>query len=424
MKPRMVHIGHDEWRMPWGICPLCRDKDPRELYAQDLNKIHDYLSRRGIKMAIWGDHLIEPLRGERLKKVSNPQGESYEMPGGLSAAQVKKLIPKDILVFNWFWDDTQEGEGEADDTMLSEWGFQQAYGNMQPDIQNYERRTALRGVIGGAPSSWAATNEFNFSKDLMFDFLGCAQLLWSGRPQPLDRLSRTIQNLLPGVRRNLSARGFPSDYDPVVPVDIEAALNAAAAPGVKLEGLRSGQVTAGRKIFELRRHDGQTVVAAESRGSPPSAISIDNDVSSIVFLHASAAPARNVPAYEATWNYADTAALLGWYEVTYQDGFVTTVPLRYGVNILEAGWGRNHSPSHLAYEAEPVDCGDQVTFFAYEWVNPRPGIEVRKVSLWSSERLKNASAPTAPQNTVLLAGVSIVKSRPAPEPKPLRPRDR
>ncbi|MGA3164477.1 MAG: beta-N-acetylhexosaminidase [Terriglobia bacterium] len=427
MKPRLVHVGHDEWRMPWGICPLCRGKDPRELYAQDLNKIHDHLTRQGIKMAIWGDHLIEPLRGMRLRKEPNPEGQPYETPGALSPDQVRKLIPKDILVFNWFWDDSQEGEGEADDAALAEWGFQQAYGNMQPNIPNYSRRAALRGVMGGAPSSWAATNEFNFGKDLMFDFLGCAQLLWSGRAAPLNELSETIQSLLPGVRRNLSSQPFPSDYDPVVPVNIDESLSAASLPGLSLDALKAGQVVAGRMLFKMGRREGKRALAVTTGGSASTAIPIGEDASSIIFLHAAAKPARNIPAYEGTWDYADTADLLGWYEVTYEDGFVATVPLRYGVNILEAGWGKSHVPSHLAYEAELIDCGEpgreRLTFSAYEWINPRPGVRVKEVRLKGSVGFRGVFGQAAPENTVLLAGVSVVKKRNPPEPKPLRAHD-
>jgi hypothetical protein len=146
-------------------------------------------------------------------------------------------------------------------------------------------------------------------------------------------------------------------------------------------------------------------------------------VSSILFLHALAKPARDVLAYEATWNYADTAELVGWYEVTYEDGFVQSVPLLYGVNILESSWGKSHTPSHLAYDAELVDCGEsnepRITFFSYEWINPRPGVRVKEVRLKAPAAKKSAMASTAP-NTILLAGLSIVKKRTPPEPKPLR----
>jgi hypothetical protein len=110
--------------------------------------------------------------------------------------------------------------------------------------------------------------------------------------------------------------------------------------------------------------------------------------------------------------------------VTYDDGFVENVPLRYGVNILEAGWGKSHDPSHLGYEAELVDCGDsggeRLTFFAYEWINPRRGIRVKEVRLKASKGFRNVDGRRARENTLLLAAVSVVKKRTPPWPKPLR----
>ena len=142
----------------------------------------------------------------------NPKGTPYVMPGALSPEQVKALIPKDILMFNWFWDTRREeglesGLGERNEAMLSEWGFQQVFGNFRPDFQDFDRRAARRGILGGAPSSWAATNELNFGKDLMWEFLGCANLLWSTDRPDLATLSTRIQALLPGIRRKLARGG-------------------------------------------------------------------------------------------------------------------------------------------------------------------------------------------------------------------------
>jgi hypothetical protein len=141
-----------------------------------------------------------------------------------------------------------------------------------------------------------------------------------------------------------------------------------------------------------------------------------------VFLHASAKPADNLPAYDATWNYADTAGLLGEYEVLYDDGFMEAIPVRYGVNVLEAGWGTSHAARNLAYEADLVDCGkpggERVTFFAYEWLNPRFGTPVKEVRLRGTEGFRNARGRLAANNSILLAGLSVVKRRIPPEPKP------
>ena len=44
--------------------------------------------------------------------------------------------------------------------------------------------------------------------------------------------------------------------------------------------------------------------------------------------------------YRYIHNFPDTADLLGWYEVVYEDGFVETVPVRFGWNILPLTWGK------------------------------------------------------------------------------------
>ena len=368
MHPKIVHVGHDEWRIPLGVCKRCKGKDPRELYAADVNRIYAYLHAKGIGMAIYGDHLIEAVRGKGTEHVDNPGGTPYDQPGALSPDQVKRLIPKDILIFNWFWDNPtdenpEHGLGEKNEIALSEWGFRQVFSNFEPTIADYGRRAARRGILGGVPSAWEATNELNFGKDLMFTFLGCANLLWSTDWPDMSRLALIIQERLPGIRNSLSAVPLPSRDCPASPVRVEA-------------------------------------------GKP---VHIGEDVSSLIFLHACRQRAANQAAYTAPWNFADTAELLGWYDVVYSDGFIESIPLRYGVNILEEGWLESAAPKSLAYEAELEPRGGK-SYFAFEWINPRFGKAIREV------RLRSASGA----NPVTLAGVSIVPKRIPPEPKPLR----
>jgi hypothetical protein len=371
MKPAMVHVGHDEWRMPLGVCPRCKGKDPTELFAADLNRIYAHLRSKGVGTAIWGDHLIEPLRGKKVKHVPNPEGTPYDMPGALAPEQVKNLIPKDILIFNWFWDsprnsDGEQGLGEQNEVALSDWGFRQVFGNFEPHIADFDRRAGRRGVIGGAPSSWAATNEMNFGKDLMFDFLGCANLLWSLDRPDMKSLALIVQELLPGIQSRLSAFPLPSRDCPALLKEVD--------PGTA------------------------------------NTVRIGEDVSSIIFVHACRSRAHNAAAYTGTWNFADTADLVGWYEVAYEDGFVETVPLRYGVNILEEGWLDSPAPKDAAYEAVLKPGRSGKAAFAFEWINPRFGKVIREV------HLRSVSA----SNPVTLEKLSIVRKRVAPEPKPLR----
>lgn len=442
MRPKMVHIGHDEWRMPTGVCLRCKGKDISKLFIQDVNKIYNHLKEKGIKVAMWGDHLLESVRGKGLRERVSPTGYAYKMPGALSFNQVREQIPKDILILNWTWNEergTRKGEREENEIQLENWGFKQIYGNLSPLIQNqnYVHRSARPSVIGGASSSWAATNEFNFGKDLLHDFLGCANLFWSKHWPERGELSKIVQDLMPQVRQNLKGRIEPSDEkDPVVPIDIAPYFNVTSKEkilGADLSNLKFGRISIGRKIFKLadpaHYSDKCALAVANKQDTLPhktGGIKIGEDVSSIIFLHACAKPAVNDKAFRIIYNFPDTADLLGYYEVVYEDNLVNIIPLRYGVNILEwnvinspkmgkYSYGVNGTAYKYCYEADAVICSKEqenpVIFFAYEWINPRFGKRIKEVHLVSSKGFKNTKGEIIPNNAVILIALSVVKKR-------------
>jgi len=434
MKPRMVHAGHDEWFAPYGLGECCKDKDPGEVYGRDLAKIHDYLAKKGIKMAIWGDYLLEGVRGKGLRKRTASDGFSYYAPGAMSPEQVKKLVPKDILIFNWFW--SKEEKGEAREAELDSFGFHQVYGNMEPDIRNYAERSRRATIIGGAPSSWTATTEFNMGKDLLYSILGCSSLLWSKRVLERAELSALTQARMPEIRRRLSGVTPPSETgDQVVPLDISAAFNMPQRESrfdIDLSGIKKGRVTAGTRIFELDGADssgGKAAAIVGNEGGEPNplprelaGIKVGVDATSLVILHACAKAATNKEAYRLIWDFDDSADLLGWYEVVYEDGFLEVIPIRYGVNILEWNWGKQQPAGKYCYGADLVGCGTEgehpITFFAFEWTSPRLGKIIQEIRLKGSVRFQgavpgfeNSFGEVIPSNAVILKALSYVARR-------------
>lgn len=458
MKPRVVHIGHDEWRMPTGLDPRCKDQDIRDLFVQDIVKIHAHLARKGVATALWGDHFLENLRGKHLKRQKSRSGYVYDMPGALTPEQVRQSIPKDILVLNWFWNDkhaqkSEEGTpsaGEYNDEQLSKWGFRQVWGNLNPELswQNFARRSTRTGVLGGASSSWAATTEFNFGKDLLWVFLGTQNMLWSRHWPERTALLEMVQSLIPSVRRRLGGVVPPSDDgDPVAAIELRTQQTAklpAVAKELAPSALGRGTVTVGRARFELTEPAAAggryaVVVSNHGTGEPefPIAsepITIGEDVSSLLFLHALARPSGSQIAYRLIHNFADAADLLGWYEVTYEDGFSINVPVRYGVNILEWNWPTQPEADRICYTADPVQLGaggdgQRVTFFAFEWTNPRLGKAIRQIRLHGSQQFRNskpfpadpAQAAPIPTNAIMLRALSVVQKRAVPGPAQARP---
>lgn len=439
IKPKMVHIGHDEWwGAPIGACPLCRNKDYSELYAGDVKKLHDYFAKRGIKIAMWGDFLLESVRGNGPQEKVSSTGIKYLSPGGLKPDVVRDIIPKDILIFNWFWiDENKEME-------LYKFGFKQLYGNFTPNISNWEERTKKIHLAGGAPSSWASTNEYNFGKDLMLDFLGCSNLLWSTHTiKPLD-LESIVWYLIPSIRRSLHAQKVPSEDENVVePVDLSSNFNLSKSTkvfNIDISAIASGKIKSGFKLFNLGRSlASNCVIGVGSVGkdlnplpNKIAGIKIEEDVSSLIFLHASALPAGNQKAYFDIPDNFDSPDMLGWYEIIYEDGFKVTVPIQYGVNILEWNPGGNKGLDTLegetgapqkayCYEADPVNCSSDTTnikFFAFEWVNMRFGKKVMEVNLYGSNNFKalqqnygQVTTTLMDSNAILLAAISKVKKQ-------------
>ena len=413
IRPSMIHVGHDEWRMEKDLCNLCRGKDYGALFANDLKKIHHYLAAKGIKTAIWGDHLLESVTEKDHQTWKTSTGYQYKIPGALRPEQVFQSIPKDILIFNWFWSDLNN------DKQVSAFGLQQVYGNLRADINHWEERKKIKGVLGGAPSSWAATTEYNIGKDQIHDFLGAANLLWSKHHLPVDQLAFATEPLLGGIHKNLSGVILPSENGVTVkPVDLSASLNASAGvfPGFNPSYLKTAELTTGNKVFRLNDSgDKRLLVVGQGEVRSANVVQLDKDVSSLIFLHACAEEANNDKAYATIYNFEDTAEPLGWYEIIYEDGMIETVPIRYGVNILDWRWRQRiinkqkdkgkYNQNQYAYRASAVDCsrdqGNPVTFFSFEWQNPRLGKKIKEVNL------KSLTHKNGKKNGILLLALSI-----------------
>jgi hypothetical protein len=436
MQPRRIHIGHDEWWMPMDVCDRCRGKDHADLFVQDVLKIYHHLAARGVKTAMWGDHLMESVRGKRIREQKRNDGSTYRVPHAVSPEMVKAFIPKDILILNWSWWKVEGAEQE-----ISDLGFQQIYGNLIPAITDWDTRIHGVNAIGGAVSSWEAATELNFGKDLMFFFLSCENLLWSPHTLTREKQTEWVLKLMPDVRRRLSGRKMPSDLgDPIMPINLTGAYNLSLDDpqlSVPFDKTITGEVRVGKKVFTLPNQSGKNAVVVgmesqENNPLPPAneGIAVGEDVSSLIFLHAAARPASNEKAYFFLHNFQETADLLGWYEIVYEDGFIETVPVRYGVNIMTwdirhgkemPGYtGRQvHPQNQYAYEADAVKIaadadGSPVWFFAWEWKNPRFGKKIREIKLKGTQQFRGVrgkSMEPVDNNAIILLAVSAVQVR-------------
>jgi hypothetical protein len=429
LKPKMIHAGHDELFAPIGLCPLCGNKDIGERFGEDVRKIHDHLAAKGIQLAVWGDMLLQGVRGVGLQENHTADGWKYNAPGGMTREQVERLVPRDTLIFNWFWD---EKNALDDEIQLDRMGFKQIYGNFTADIRDYDSRSKRSTIIGGAPSAWFATNENGFGKELMAEFIGCSNILWNGKVVNGRELSGVVQSMLPEIRARLRGNLLPSQTETsFAAANIQSSFNLGPTEpklGVDLSGMNTGSVSFGKISFDLSESGANKAVlvaadGTERSGLPQEAdIPMGEDATSLIFLHAAARPATNKESFRLIYDPEDTADMLGWYEVVYADGFVATIPIRYGVNITEWNWEKRDSSHDYAYGADAVSLGgsetNPITFFAFEWVNPRLGKVIKEVRLKGTTGFRggdsgwiNDFGPVIPNNGVILKAISSTKKR-------------
>ena len=187
-KPKVLHIGHDEYYV-YGICDQCKKKSAAQIYADDIQKIYDYLSARGIRTMLWAEKLLnsfhngnpaEPIGGARytngyegsgkfvtfrgkkleIQKISRiPELEIPLLPEGSVYQTVEEpypaiaMIPKDIIAMNWYF-----CYYEQSDMDYHSHGIPMVYGNFSGiGFKNFVGKVAA-GAKGFAVSSWGASD--------------------------------------------------------------------------------------------------------------------------------------------------------------------------------------------------------------------------------------------------------------------------
>jgi len=332
VQPReYVHMGHDEV-YEIGVCPICKHKDPADLLAYDLNRIHDYLASKGLKMMIWADMLQNCTKYKTFTAIDK--------------------IPKDILLldFIWYFHIPKDIEN-----FLLENEFEVLFGNMYSShFPRYETRIRKKGIRGGQLSSWVKTAEDEMGREgKLYDFIYTGLMLWSEQYSSYNRFSydRIISDQLPFIRSDIQNISYPS---------MEASAEKTA----------------------IIRHS----VLSTDPTKYDSDYSVNGKFRSLVFEHASSDYLRRL-----CWV---SNKKIGSYRVCYEDGTEIVIPLTYGDNICH--WDRRQNEPfgpkyyrHNGYcatwfvDSERVltDFGKEGTVYKYEWINPSPDKTIDRIVL-------------------------------------------
>ena len=83
----VFYIGEDE-------CPRCHGKDKSELFAGEVNALHEHLASKGRQLMIWGDRLLDG-RTTGLGEWEASYNDTW---------RAIDMIPKDILICDWHYE--------------------------------------------------------------------------------------------------------------------------------------------------------------------------------------------------------------------------------------------------------------------------------------------------------------------------------
>lgn len=391
VKPKeYVHMGHDEVYQI-GICPVCKSFDPADLFAKHVNRMHEYLSKKNLKMMIWGDMLHDATQ--------------YKTPPAIDK------IPKDIVMLDFIW--YFHFDKNLEDRLLNH-GFKVIMGNMYSShYPRYEKRIVKDGMIGAQVSTWCRIDEYTLGfMGKIYDIIYSANMLWNDSYRSDARLiyDKIIADRLPDIRSQIHGEKYPTRYETKksVPLKLPESQSAALIPEELLTAINTtGMQNIRNVFFDLSKP--QVAVSQNTSASvlpAPVDIPVNGYFDSFVFLHTAG---KNVEILSFK-----PLKKIGGYTITFEDGTKEYIPIEYGGNILV--WSKRHATPmgqqyyrHEGYKTTYlVDpyiqtktvSGSDVTVYGYEWINPRKDTAISSITL-SAEG--NADAP------VILLAVTGIK---------------
>lgn len=381
LKPKRVHIGHDEWRAG-AFCSRCHGKDTGALFAADITTIREHLDARGIETWLWGDHFVDG-HNRFGKRWSETGPVLYDRPDTRAARDIL-AAGKPLHILNW--------SGEAGDATFRGLGWPFIVGNLAGTEQkDWAGRVARSGTRGGEVSSWGAFEEFVLGKLQIPEAVFTANLLWSKVVTRKDDALEHTAAAMAGVRGLLAAKPVPSaSANPMrfEVQDLASAFNhAPRGDGWDLTGLKPGRGYSYAVPFAVAdpARGPSVVTVARRPGDRPTrvALPVSGRWASLLFVQSATGEGRpSIHAGDQTHFPHESSELLGFYEVRYADELVATHEIRFDETV--GPW--NAGLSRLYYPTRPILAGTlpdggKAVLWASEWVNPRPDVPIVSVTL-------------------------------------------
>jgi hypothetical protein len=402
------HVGFDEAQ---GLQLICGERTPAEVVAEHITAVDGWLRQRGLRMIMWADMLLDHDTFGT-SSAANSKAPHY---GNVDTAPALEMIPKDILLANWYYGVATEHPQLA---FLQKAGFEVFPTTWYREANNFLflRNAHQAGATWAAGSSWMYCSAMN--PTMMGALLG--EYAWTaGRPE-LEQLNYDELDLFHALLQPPRVSDRPHRQQTI---DLAASANRSAVD--RLPGDGKGWLDLGvlRDLSALR--PGSLTTKTYQR-TIEFAVPGDDHGARCVMVHGSKPALAGVPgaATVPVGKRADALAFLhvgtaydcratpaGSYEILYEDGSKETFALRNSLQI--AGWlkpsgygswrtARQQSycrDTTLGWRGLTLD-GRTAELCLTEWRNPKPNVAIREIRL------------VAPPNEALaLFGLTALQAR-------------
>lgn len=379
-KAQWYHVGMDEATFePIGVCSRCRGTSGGDLFAEEVQRLHDYVvGVKGLRMAMWCDQLEAHRNGG-----TKPFNTAEALP----------RIPRDVVIFDWHYQETPENPtvkffmDEGFQVIACGWYYPE---NVVPLAEEACRQKAL----GYGGTSWVLMHEIRPSPHLMTSVVLGAERSWNAHGPSLATLPYLPQEIfvkLHDGREEASPRRF-------LPLDLEEACNMALSgdswkswmglgPASDCSALPTGLQwfknipfrVSGKKLGAVATRD----ESLEMHRYPKAVkgIPVGTTARELVFLHTATRPSVVV---RTQGRSPEKPTILGTYVIHYQDGEILSIPLNWEENITH--WNAQMLSAFCTplWQGRTPE-GARISLEGFRWKNPRPDVPIVSVDLESRE---------------------------------------
>ena len=160
--PEYVSIGHDEV-VTIGVCEQCKTKDASELFINDIQKLKEYINKKGSDVLMYGDKFCQlrqedgsPYIDEKGKLCGGLQGYEKGDPRYVPAMYMAyEKLPKDVIISDWYWQYDFDYVFEDRKRWLANFAGIR--------FENWHERT--KNVLGATASNWGRADLANMLRN-------------------------------------------------------------------------------------------------------------------------------------------------------------------------------------------------------------------------------------------------------------------